>query len=464
MFYCLKCNAPLQIDKSLERANAGQLDLLVNNKNIVSVPTTQLDPAKFIPSDRLQLLQEVDKAGFNEPVHFLDTIEEQTTDSLPDQDSSPDASLLVNGTDVEEPVAVQAPQESIESNGPNPISGRIHTLEKIFDILSSRGEASHPMCEECAELLIENYKLKFDQNQREKELYMTFLKKLRLKDDSDINESDLDAKLKESITECKDLRSQEQEKLEELRTLEEKKEELLSELQQAKDKLANQQKNELQNALFLKNELHWTLSRKTDKLEQEKARYRVVLNQLDHLRSLNMYTRFFDIAADEKFGKINGFRLGHKVPWLEVNCALGQVVLLAVFLCKRLEIKLHGYKLVPMGSRSQIVKPTPDGAHDKTKTVLNLYLSNELSLGKLFNFNKLDVSMIALLDVLSQIEAKVMSLDSEIELPYKISPKKDTIGGKSIRVTSNSEWTHSCKFLLVNFKWILTYASSRDVQ
>ena len=66
--------------------------------------------------------------------------------------------------------------------------------------------------------------------------------------------------------------------------------------------------------------------------------------------------------------------------------------------------------------------------------------------------------MIALLDIVSLIEAKVLSIDQEIELPYKI--KNDTIGGKSIRVTSNSEWTSSCKFLLTNLNWILTFVSA----
>ena len=66
--------------------------------------------------------------------------------------------------------------------------------------------------------------------------------------------------------------------------------------------------------------------------------------------------------------------------------------------------------------------------------------------------------MIALLDIVSLIEAKVLSIDQEIELLYKI--KNDTIGAKSIRVTSNSEWTSSCKFLLTNLNWILAFVSA----
>ena len=160
-------------------------------------------------------------------------------------------------------------------------------------------------------------------------------------------------------------------------------------------------------------------------MEQSKAAYDVQLDHIDKLRNLNIYTRIFHISCDsqDKFATINGFRLGHKIIWPEINAALGQIVLLLVFLIKRLKLDLKNYKLVPMGSQSQIIKFSAKDAVDgttKSKTILNLYSSDEFSLGKLFNFNKLDVAMIALLDIVSLIEAKVLSIDQEIELPYKI--------------------------------------------
>ena len=52
------------------------------------------------------------------------------------------------------------------------------TLNKIFAILSNNQEVDHPLSEDCAKLLIENYQLKFDQSQKEKNLFI-ILRKLK---------------------------------------------------------------------------------------------------------------------------------------------------------------------------------------------------------------------------------------------------------------------------------------------
>lgn len=279
----------------------------------------------------------------------------------------------------------------------------------------------------------------------------------------DLLHQDLDQKLYQSIQEFQKLSVQEKENLKELKKLEQTKTELETQLSNYEQELNNLRENGLNSILKLKNKLQLELNEKNKKLEQSKAAYDVQLDHIDKLRNLNIYTRIFHISCDsqDKFATINGFRLGHKIIWPEINAALGQIVLLLVFLIKRLKLDLKNYKLVPMGSQSQIIKFSAKDAVDgttKSKTILNLYSSDEFSLGKLFNFNKLDVAMIALLDIVSLIEAKVLSIDQEIELPYKI--KNDTIGAKSIRVTSNSEWTSSCKFLLTNLNWILTFVSA----
>ena len=166
----------------------------------------------------------------------------------------------------------------------------------------------------------------------------------------------------------------------------------------------------------------------------------------------------FDIKIDDKYGKINGFRIGYKIVLPEVNAALGQIVLLLTLITKRLDLRLKNYKLVPMGSQSHIVKFTDSEDGTRHKKILNLYSSDEFTLGRLFNFNKMDVAMIALLEVVALIEMQLKRIDSELELPYKIY--KDTIGGKSIRVTANSEWTQSCKNLLTCLNWVLTFISA----
>lgn len=140
-----------------------------------------------------------------------------------------------------------------------------------------------------------------------------------------------------------------------------------------------------------------------------------------------------------------------RVPWQEINAALGHLVLLMATVSSRLNLKLQGYRLKPMGSTSRIEKYERDLSNpSKPKvTILEVYSSGEYQIERLFTHSKLDNAMIALLEIVSQIATKLKELDSNIDLPYKMS--KDKIGDASIRLsskTANEEWTGACKFLL----------------
>lgn len=493
LFHCQKCHVPIVLEEPLTRLNSSQLNLLLQkNKEVPSSSPEDdfYDPSQFIPKDRLALYNEAERTmpkpiiaklllddvkthpgslNSNSSFVFLSDTEERPSE---EGYAAEDGETRKNGA-----VSGAQGQSDLDDRG-NTISTRIKTLNHVFDILSTNQEVDHPLCEDCSSLLLENFKLKFDQSQREKDYYLTFLKKLRDRENNlapSVTNEDLDVKLGHSLKEYQELQKLETEKLDELKALEETKKGLDFQLYELEEKFNQLHMNELNDIIKLKNSLNLDLERKVDELEQSKALYQLHLNHLDKLRTMNIYTKVFDISFDEsnKYGTINGFRLGYKVPWSEVNSALGQVVLLLAFLTRRLKVDLVNYKLVPMGSRSHIVKVSANGseaegdasANDgtlqaKSRTVLNLYSTNEFSLGKLFNFNKMDVAMIALLDILAQIEHKLATLDAEILLPYVISPHRDTIGEKSIRVTSNGDWTYSCKFLLTNLNWILAYTSA----
>lgn len=268
----------------------------------------------------------------------------------------------------------------------------------------------------------------------------------------------LDENLHQSLNEFKRLTELEKKQLSELRELEATRRELESQSRINKEELVSINHDKVNDILRLRNELQLDLGDKQTKLEQLKASYNIHLNHIDNLRNSNIYKLMFDIKIDDKYAMINGFRIGFKIVLPEVNAALGQIVLLLTLIIKRLDLRLTSYKLVPMGSQSHIVKFTDSENGTRLKKILNLYSSDEFTLGRLFNFNKMDVAMIALLEIVALIEMQLKTIDTEIELPYKIY--KDTIGGKSIRVTSNSEWTHSCKNLLTCLNWILTFISA----
>lgn len=456
-FRCQKCNGRIKLDGSLMKLNLAQVNLLTNktNETFNDNDGLKLDPKDFIPEDRLSLYNAVSNEN-EDPMNLTDLTESE--DSKHDELNSTSFGMVdAEGNDDNK----YSPAD--EEGHYITISSRINTLKKVFEILSTNQEIDHPLCIDCSNLLLANFKLKFDQNQREKEYYMSFLRKLKERDNNDTSDSDLDSKFSNSLNNFKQLSLAEEEKLERLKDLERNKNDLDKQLTELNYQLNELNQNEVNDVLKLKNNLQLDLRSKVNTLEQSKSLYQSHLNHLDSLRNLNIYSKFFDISVDDKdtYGTINGHRLGYKVPWSEINAALGQIVLLLVFLVKRLNFNLKDYKLVPMGSQSQILKLSANSSSTEQphKTILNLFSSNDFSLGKLFNFNKLDVAMIALLDIISQIQAEILRMDEEMELPYAISAKRDAVGGKSIRITSNSEWTHGCKFLLTNLNWILTYTS-----
>lgn len=499
-FQCQKCNIPLKLDDSLQNLNESQLKLLVNTRKnkLFEKANSQilkdLNPQDYIPKEKLQMYEQISD---HEPIINRNYFESEDDEDEEDEEdyngsgftSESNSYLVLNESDEFEENSkssgtnTKSESQSIDEERDFRMSNRIKTLSTIFSILSNNQDINHPLSEDCANLLIENYKLKFDQSQREKDNYLSFLKKLKDKDSQlnlyiqdnddesedgnkinpDLLHQDLDQKLAESIEEFQKLTTLEEESLKELKSLETKKHELETQLNTYEKQLDHLRNNELNDILRLKNKLQLELNEKIKRLEQSKAAYDVQLDHIDKLRNLNIYNRIFNISCDsqDKFATINGFRIGHKIIWPEVNAALGQIVLLLVFLIKRLKLNLKSYKLVPLGSQSQIIKynsHTNDDGSSKSNTILNLYSSDEFSLGKLFNFNKLDVALIALLDIVSMIEKKIYLIDLEIQFPYKI--QKDMIGGKSIRVTSNSDWTSSCKFLLTNLNWVLTFVSA----
>lgn len=470
-YVCGECENPVKLDESLQRLNPSQLNSMINSKlNFHVHVEDQLDPRDYLSIDKLQLYDQLPKQA--KPIHYKSYIDSEDEDS--DEEANFHLARSNTSSDMNSYLVVDDEQQASQAEQEPPeeeefelrLSSRIKVLETIFNILSNTQNIDHPLSEDCANLLLENYQLKFDQSQKEKDQYVAFLRKLKMQDqklnlyqeNGQVMEEHLeDDNLEQLLNEFKSLTELEKQRLGELKELESTRRELELQLQTNKEELASIQ-GKVDDMLRLRNELQLDLGDKQTKLEQLKASYNIHLNHIDNLRSSNIYKLMFDIKIDEKYAMINGFRIGYKIVLPEVNAALGQIVLLLTLITKRLDLKLANYKLVPMGSQSHIVKFTDSENGTRQKKILNLYSSDEFTLGRLFNFNKMDVAMIALLEIVALIEMQLKKIDSELELPFKIY--KDTIGGKSIRVTSNSEWTQSCKNLLTCLNWILTFISA----
>lgn len=241
--------------------------------------------------------------------------------------------------------------------------------------------------------------------------------------------------------------------------------------------------------------------------------------ELAKLRNLNIYNTVFNISTVDvdknisaldpffdmkkyrnginSFGCINDLKLG--CSWRETNAALGQVTLC---LCN-LSIPISINKTIchinsdiewfPLGSVSKLIKAgleynifydpldttlkknnMPNSIHkeDNANNWKFLFFKNnssinerkEIKINKLKKFNE---SMVIILKYINTLlsyynEMKVKIYDRPVDeitvwtLPYKI--EDDKINNISIKYNgSDVEWALSCKFLLINLKYLMIY-------
>lgn len=339
------------------------------------------------------------------------------------------------------------------------VSATTTALETLFEIISSRSEIDYPVCMECAEILKDSLKTKYEEECRERDAYISFISQLK----SEAEPSE--AELKQIKDEIHQLELENEKALEELKQAEYEQEKLDRELKTLQNQYKELSKEE-ENFYEKQNSFNIEIS----DLENEKDRVESILeleNQtFVRLQKVNVYNDVFCIGFDGYFGTINGLRLGRlknrMVEWAEINAAWGQTLLLVATIINKLGFKLHGYRLRPQGSMSRIDKFDVDpktGEYTKV-TSLELYSSGDYKFERFLNHKRLDSAMIAFLAVLKQVGDYVEVKDPSIKVPYSIS--NDKIGDHSIRLSinsSNDSWTTACKFVLTNAKWMLAYVS-----
>lgn len=246
-----------------------------------------------------------------------------------------------------------------------------------------------------------------------------------------------------------------------------------------------------------------------------------VHEDLAKLRNLNIYNTVFNISTVEvdkhssaldasfdtkklsngfnNFGSINELKLG--CSWRETNAALGQVILCLSNLsipisttqtASRIDSNIEWF---PLGSVSRLIKQgieynifydPSDNSIKKEKKVDNsihnadngnnwnfLFFKNnsnvderkEIKINKLKNFNEAMVIILQYINTLlgyyNEMKVKLLNKPDTVKitawsLPYRI--EDDKINNLSIKYTgSDVEWALSCKFLLINLKYLMIY-------
>lgn len=146
-----------------------------------------------------------------------------------------------------------------------------------------------------------------------------------------------------------------------------------------------------------------------------------------------------------------------RVPWTEINSALGQVALLL----STLEKKAHSgvkfrHEIVPLGSTSRI------GIRrgDTVTTLYNLYSDDSFQFFGKRNFN---LALQYLLECVADAAESIQKRDRTIAMPHAIERSARgelTIGGLPVSYGIDGvEWTRAMKYMLTNIKQLLIYRS-----
>mmetsp|Transcript_5246 Transcript_5246/g.7580 ORF Transcript_5246/g.7580 Transcript_5246/m.7580 type:complete len:336 (+) Transcript_5246:90-1097(+) len=159
-------------------------------------------------------------------------------------------------------------------------------------------------------------------------------------------------------------------------------------------------------------------------------------------------------------GPVSGVSLeNQRIPWIEINSALGLVVLLL----STLERKPHSgikfkNKLIPQGSTSKIGIRKGD-----IVTFYNLFSDDSF---QIFGKRSFNIALNGLLRCLADASEAIEKTDRTLALPHRIECASGglfLIGGLSISFgTDAKQWTKAMKYVLTNTKWLVAFIAKHN--
>ncbi|GMG55507.1 unnamed protein product [Ambrosiozyma monospora] len=302
-YLCQRCKLPLVLDQSLEGLSNAQ-------KHLLTVNYTQRPP---VENTSLALTSSTNSKGSMKSIeHSKDeypVISDERKRLFKEVLSSNGTKPLIGSRGISD--SINADEGSfviLEDKSRNmeldkiPMSDRVSSLQSIFNIISSKYEIDYPVCSDCANTLIGELKVKFDELTKEKDIYAQFLKKL-------IGQSGPNSmKAKESLFELEKLKAEEKSLLEQLEMSEKEGEDLTKQIVDMEQEL---EKMNLEEKLLCdqRNKADLEMMVQVNELQRVQSLYESDLNQLDALRKISVFNDVFAISHDGLFGTINGLRL-----------------------------------------------------------------------------------------------------------------------------------------------------------
>ncbi|KAL8742539.1 MAG: hypothetical protein Q9190_004992 [Brigantiaea leucoxantha] len=540
---CQKCRTPLKLDNSLQDLNSAAFDLLVGSSS-QSIEPSSITSRTPYPSDRKELYDKVSQNASSPVFKRVIPPARQGLGSQPAMAASTKAGLkdnpamsfvmltdsqvvppqsFVNGKETSNmkgnPKLGDTPSDSKQS-----LSHQVEATTRLFEILSSRSDIDHPICTECTDLLLSSLQSRLSSATKERDAYISFLKTLNSKQPTT-------AEVTRAQKSLEAARATEAKAFSELVALENEKAALDAEIASLE---AESQALDSQEKDFWRSRNSFTLALSEFQNERDAltAAYEHDAQQLERLQRTNIYNDCFCISHDGHFGTINGLRLGRLAPpqnvdWAEINAAWGTAALLLNTVAEKLNFQFKGYRIRPMGSTSKIeytppASSAPPSSQQQKKqqqqqqpptnttsssspsqqkqsqsqphqkpTILDLFSSGDLPLGRMLVHRRLDAGMVAFLDCIKQLgefvesgggggrghhvspnnppsssprsgggAGAVVAAAGILKLPYQI--RKDKIGDASIRLGASTDevWTRACKYALTCCKFLLAHASN----
>jgi beclin 1 len=357
-----------------------------------------------------------------------------------------------------------------EHNGDK--ADEMERVNRLFEILSARSDVDHPICVDCADMLVDGFQKKLDDVSKERDAYVRHLRHAQA---SQPRPEDIKAQQEALKKAEKDRDSA----MKELKQLEKDKDALDEEIV-ALEEEARQLDAEEMKFWMERNAFAAKIAEFQSERDSVNAKFSNDSQLLEKLQRSNVYNDTFCISHDGSFATINGLRLGRlsnkPVDWPEINAAWGHALLLLVTVAEKLGYNFQGYEAQPMGSTSKIVRydtPSPSSSRTGSRTsmqpppkkhVLELYSSGDMPLGLTFMHRKFDNAMVAFLELVRQlgifVEDQTGAFGNTLSLPYRI--EGDKIGDVSIKlgIAQDDGWTKACKLTLTCCKFLLAHASN----
>jgi beclin 1 len=176
------------------------------------------------------------------------------------------------------------------------------TSAVLFDILSSRSDIDHPICQECSDLLTEGLTKRLANVTRERDAYVDHLRRVSA-------EIPTDAEREAATRELEMLKSQAEAELRELQDMERERAVVEAETRRLEEEKMKLDEEEVE---------FWrernSFARRLEEFQNERdgvnLQYDHDSRQLEKLQRTNVYNDTFCIGHDGYFGTINGLRLG----------------------------------------------------------------------------------------------------------------------------------------------------------